>query len=386
MNEKQITVIGCGLIGGSLALALRRSRPDRTVVAIDLPDRLPSIIDADVADRVAPIDDLDRILPDSGIVFLATTVDTILELIPYIAQHISPGTIVSDVGSTKVQIVESAKVHMPEGTFFIGGHPIAGSEKSGAAAADPLLFKGKPYILCPDPTTPGEALLSLIDIIDDISAVPVTLDADEHDEMLAMTSHVPHLLAISLVRAAMENDQSHGLLDSIAGRGFLDLTRIAGSDFHMWSSILETNKKAVDRAFDRVVESINTVRSSMDSGNLETVWQEVSTARRAMDSESATRVRKPDLRLHIDYWDEQLMKALGKRLEAVKKLGKVKKDYAVPVYDSDRERRLMVERLKIASALGVPESLVEQVFEAIIRHCRGSQLDNSKGGKPSPVV
>ena len=80
------------------------------------------------------------------------------------------------------------------------------------------------------------------------------------------------------------------------------------------------------------------------------------------------------------------MKALGKRLEAVRKLGKVKKDYAVPIYDSDRERRVMAERLKLASSLGVPESLVEQVFEAVIEHCRVSQLDSTKNGNPNPVT
>ncbi len=385
MNEKQIAIIGCGLVGGSLALALRRRRPDWTVVAIDTPERVPSIIDANVADHVAPIDDIGEILPESSVVFLATTVDIILEQIPRIAGHLSPGAIVSDVGSTKVQIVDLARAHIPDGVSFIGGHPIAGSEKSGVTAADPLLFKDKPYILCPDPSTPGDALLTLIDIIDDLSAVPITLDPAEHDEMLAMTSHVPHLLAIAIVRAAMEDDQAHDLLESIAGRGFLDLTRIAGSDFHMWGSILETNKEAIGKAFDRIADSINTVRNSMNSGNLEELWQEVSAARRAMDIESATRIRKPDLRLHIDYWDEQLMKALGKRLDAVKKLGKVKKDYAAPVYDSDRERRVMAERMRLASSLGIPESLVESVFESIIDHCRTSQLKGEGNRKPASV-
>jgi prephenate dehydrogenase len=256
---------------------------------------------------------------------------------------------------------------------FVGGHPIAGLETSGVEAADPLLFNERVYMLCPDQETPPEALLAVLDIVDDLSAVPVTIEPEEHDRILAVVSHVPQLLAIALVHAALEDDGTHGLLDTIAGPGFLGLTRVAASDFEVWRSILETNLPAIRRGLDRLEASLAAVRSSLGSEELGALWQTVSSRRRKMSVDTLPRPRKPELRQLVDRYDEQILKALGNRLKVVRKIGAIKQSAEMPVGDPDRERNLMRTRLEWARALDVPEEVAEELFQVIVKHGRKAQ-------------
>lgn len=374
MPEQKVAVVGCGLVGGSICLALRRRRPDWKIVALDLADRVPAIVSAGVADVVAPVEELVGHLNDSAVVILAAPVHVLLEQLNTIGPHLREGTIVSDVGSTKQEIVKRARSCLPQGIHFIGGHPIAGSEKAGAENADPLIFKGRPYVLCPESGTPVDAILTMIDIVDDLGAVPITLEAEEHDDVLAVVSHVPHLLAIALVDAATAADATHGLMKLIVGRGFLDSTRIAAADYDVWESILETNRQSVNEALDRFEESIRRVRRSFDAGHLRALWNEVSLSRRRLAWGSAEGSRKHDLRARIDAADERLLKALGERLRCVERMGQLKRESTDSVYDPVRERLMMLERQKLACSLDLPTVLVEELFERILSHSRRIQV------------
>jgi len=375
MPRDQIAIIGCGLIGGSLGLALKRKRPGWRVVGIDRATYLPAIRDVSVVDELATLDTMGPLLEKSSIVILATPVEVILDQLEMIAPFLSPGTVVSDVGSTKTQIMERARETIPDGVHFIGGHPIAGSERSGASASDPLLFKERPYVLCPYPDTPPDALLTLLDVVDDLLAVPVTLDPEEHDRVIATISHVPQLLAIGLVHAALTDDATHGLLELLAGKGFLDLTRVAASDFAVWRGILETNRDSILGALERLEESLGLIREKMKSGELEAVWESANKKRRKMSLESLSRQRKPDLRRLVDRWDEQILRALGNRLRVVEKIGALKKDRKDSVYDPERERQLLSERRKWAGSLAIPDGLVDELFSVIMKHSK--QLQSS---------
>lgn len=375
MTEKRITVIGCGLIGGSICLALKRKRPELQIVALDLPERIAAISEAGVADIVGTLDQAEKYLPQSSLVILATPVEKILELLTQIGPLLAPGTIVTDVGSTKALIVNEAKKHLPEQVSFIGGHPIAGMEHSGVEAADPLLFKGKVFMLCPSTDTPSKDLLYLIDLAEDLFAIPVTIEAEEHDRFMAMISHVPQLMAVALVDAALKDDSTHGLLDMIVGRGFLDITRIAASDFAVWKGILGSNKAAIESALDRLEGSLDELRHNLGEHGLEAMWQKVSARRRKMSLENLPRLRQPELRKLIDRYDEQLLKALGNRLRVAKKIGQLKADQRAPVHDPDRERRLIAERLKWAEALGLDPDLVKTLFESIMENSRRVQKE-----------
>ena len=364
----KITIIGCGLIGGSLALALKHRRSEHFIVCLDMPDRVSAILDAGVADAVGTIDDFAVYIPGSDIVVIATPVQFVPGTLAAIAPFLREGAIVTDAGSTKVKIMAAASGLMPTGAHFIGGHPMAGAERSGVEAADPLLFSDHVYVLCPYQNTPPDVFLTLMELLENLGSIPVTLDPEEHDRILAMVSHLPHFIAVALMRAAMADDAEHGLLKKMAGRGFLDMTRLAASDYVMWKGIMTTNAEAIVKAMDGFNRSLaSTINEMMDS-SAEKAWEDAAKMRRIMTPDSRLRFRKQDLRAVIDRQDKQLMSILAKRVDAARKIGNLKMRQSVPVIDSDRERRMMVERRDWGKSLGLPEEMIDDIFAVIIKH------------------
>jgi len=363
-----ITIIGCGLIGGSIALALKRRQCGCTVACIDLPERLPAIQDADVADQVGTMEDLKIHLPCSSIVILATPVKRILDTIESIRPFLRENTIVTDVGSTKKLIMEKARKLLPRGVHFIGGHPMAGSERSGVEASDPLLFHDRMYVLCPYPDTPSDALLVLMDLVEKLQAQPVTIDPEEHDRIMAMISHLPHIISVALMNAALAGDAEHAMLDKIAGRGFLDMTRLSASDYGVWRGILETNSEGIAKALSRFNESLSFVSHSISKDELALFWERAAKRRRKIGPESLPRPRKQDLRSMIDRYDKQILTALANRIEAARRIGRIKTNQSAPVTDPDRERRMMRQRLEWGESLGLSDDLIEELFAVILKH------------------
>ena len=368
MRGMKITIIGCGLIGGSIALALKRRRPEIAVAVLDLPERLPAIREAGVADQLGTLQDVASHVPESSIVILATPVQTVLETIAHLHPFLREQTIVTDVGSTKKRIMTEAQKLLPPGVHFIGGHPMAGSEHSGVEAADPLLFSDKVYALCPYPDTPPDALLSLMDLAESLLALPITVDPEEHDRIMAMVSHLPQLISVALMNTALRGDAEHAMLDKLAGRGFLDMTRLAASDFGIWKGILETNREAIRDAASQFEQSLTLLTSGTTDHNTELAWEQACKRRRKMGPESLARPRKHDLRSMIDRYDKQILTALGHRIEIARKIGKLKVNQAAPVVDPDRERRMMAPRREWGKSLSLPEDLVEELFAVILKH------------------
>lgn len=368
MRSKKITIVGCGLIGGSVALALKRRRPEWSVACIDLADCLPAIREAGVADEIGTLEDLPSHLPESTFVFLAMPVQAILETIERSRPYLREGTIVTDVGSTKQQIMAKAQALMPAGVYFIGGHPMAGSERSGVEAADPLLFSDRVYVLCPYPDTPADVLLSLMDLVEDLLALPITIDPEEHDRIMAMVSHLPQLIAVALMHAAQSEDATHEMLDKLAGRGFMDMTRLAASDYGVWMGILETNQEAIRESFDRFVRSLSLLLDKMVAGDAGLMWEQVCRRRRKMGSESLPRMRKPDLRSLIDHYDKLMLQALGHRMQVARKIGRLKSHQQTPVSDPERERRMIAQRAEWGISLSLTPELIDDLFAVIIRH------------------
>jgi len=377
MKNVKISIIGCGLIGGSMALALRRRRPEFTVVCLDLPERLPAIQDAGISDHVGTMEDLPTYLPESSIVILAAPVQAIFDIMAQIRSLLRDGTIVTDVGSTKKQIMEEAKILLPPEVHFIGGHPMAGSERSGVEAADPLLFSERVYALCPYPDTPSDALLTMMDLVESLLATPITLDPDEHDRIMAMVSHLPQLISVALMHAAQAGDAEHAMLDKMAGRGFLDMTRLAASDYGIWKGILETNKEAIAQSLHRFEESLSFLGNAVSRDEAGLAWEEAGRRRRKMVPESLARPRKLDLRSMIDRYDKQILSALGHRIGVVRKIGKLKQNQSAPVTDPDRERRMMLLREEWGKSLNLPGELIEELFAVILEHSTKIQAAKS---------
>jgi prephenate dehydrogenase len=368
VEKIKVTIIGCGLIGGSIALALRRRRPAWSIACLDLAERLPAVIEAGVADETGTLEELGKHLPESEVVLLATPVQAVLETAARIRPFLRAGTIVSDVASTKKQIMAQAQALMPPGVHFIGGHPMAGSERSGVEAADPLLFSDRVYVLCPYPDTPPEALLLMMDLVESLLARPVTIDPDEHDRIMAMLSHLPQLIAVALMHAAQADDATHVMLDMLAGRGFLDMTRLAASEYGVWRGILETNQEAIQQSYARFIGSLSTLCEEMGSGNAALTWEQSTRRRRKMGSESRARMRRLDLRSMIDGYDQKLLAALAQRMQAAGKIGKLKKSQEAPVHDSERERRMMLQRREWGDSLDLPAELIDELFAVILKH------------------
>ena len=375
----KITVIGCGLIGGSLALTLKRRRPEYTIACLDLRERIPAIIEAGVADRVGSMDspdDLAAYIPESDLVVIATPVQFVVDTIVGLRPFLKKNTIVTDVGSTKNRILAEAQGLLPDGVHFIGGHPMAGGERSGVEAADPLLFSDRVYAICPYPTTPPEALLTLIELVESLGAVPVTIEAEEHDRIVAMVSHLPHFISTALMHAAMAGDAEHSMLEKMAGRGFLDMTRLAASDYRMWQGIMATNTEAISEAMDSFNRSLVFITRGMSEPDVQAAWEKAVQKRRTMTPESLPRSRRQDLRTVIDRQDKLLMSVLARRFDAVRKIGKLKMRQAAPVVDADRERRMMVERRDWGKSLSLPEELIDELFAVILKH--SSQLQETE--------
>jgi prephenate dehydrogenase len=370
----KITIIGCGLIGGSMALALKRRRPDCSVACLDLPERISAIREAGITEQVGTLEDLASHIPESGIVVLATPVqavlDAISQLVPFLTEH----TIVTDVGSTKQRIMEEAPKRLPAGVHFVGGHPMAGSEHSGVESANPLLFSERVYLLCPYVDTPPDALLTLMDLVESLLAVPITIDPEEHDRIMAMVSHLPQLISVALMHAAHTGDAEHDMLNKLAGRGFLDMTRLAASNYDIWKGILETNKEAIKQEIDRFYGNLSFLSNGMLGNEVALAWEEAGRSRRAMRPDSVARPRKQDLRSMIDSYDKQILGSLGHRIEIARKIGELKKRQETPVTDPDRERRMMRQREEWGKSLGLPGDLVKELFSVIIR--QSSRIQN----------
>jgi prephenate dehydrogenase len=371
----KITIIGCGLIGGSMALALRHRRPDCPVACLDLPERLAAIREAGVSDLVGTTEDLALHVPESSLVVLATPVQSVLDTVRRCGPFLRAGTIVTDVGSTKKRIMAESPRLLPPGVHFIGGHPMAGSERSGVEAADPLLFSDRVYVLCPYPDTPPDALLTMMDLAESLLALPFMLDPEEHDRIMAMVSHVPHFISVALMHAAEAGDAEHGVLDKLAGRGFLDMTRLAASDYRIWKGILETNGDAIREAVARFTASLSLLVRGMLPDEAARVWDRAGRQRRKMGPDSLARPRRHDLRAGIDRFDKQILGVLGHRLEMARKIGKLKVHQALPVVDPERERRMLHERQEWGKSLGLREDLVEELFAVILRHSSRIQAD-----------
>ena len=362
------------MIGGSIALALKRRRPEISVVCLDLPDRLSAIQEAAVSDQVGTLDDAAKYLPESSIVILATPVQTILDTLAYIRPWLRAGAIVTDVGSTKKMITSEARKLIPPGVHFIGGHPMAGSEHSGVEAADPLLFSDRVYILCPYQDTPPGALLTLIDLAESLLAFPITMDPEEHDRIMAMVSHVPQLISVALMYAALKGDAEHGMLDKLAGRGFLDMTRLSASEYGIWKGILATNAEAIRDAIERFKECLAILSGGGEE--LALLWEQAARRRRKMSADSIPRPRRQDLRSMIDRYDKHILTALGHRIEIARKIGRIKKSQSAPVVDPEREKRMLQQRKMWGESVNLPADMVEEIFAVILKHSSRIQSEN----------
>ncbi len=249
MRVSTVTIYGTGLIGGSLALALKRAFPDLRIAGVDKPEVL------DRAKRLKLID-VSGAQP-ADLVILATPVGEILKLID---QFHSRETLVTDVGSTKTTICNKAeRLSVP----FVGGHPMAGLEHSGPEAASADLFRNAPYFLSRIKSTPDGALERMAEIAKAIGATPQEISPEDHDRLVAQISHLPQILSTLLA------DQTAAHKD-VAGPGLRSMTRLAGSPFHVWRDIFKTSG-FLPHELQSFIERLQRIVDSMEAGNFDEI-------------------------------------------------------------------------------------------------------------------
>lgn len=241
----KITIIGVGLIGGSLGLALKEKKPNFKIVGIDKQKIIEKAIARGAIDEGTA--NLKEGIKEADIVIIATPVKTILNILTQINPFLKKGCLVTDTGSTKGQIVESADKVLSKDIFFIGGHPMAGSEECGIESANPHLFQNKTYILTPTKKSNLIAIEKIFSLIKMIGANKLILNPLEHDRIVGAVSHLPQIIAVSLINMVSElvQKENNNNYFKAVGEGFKDITRIASSPYKIWEDICYTNKEII---------------------------------------------------------------------------------------------------------------------------------------------
>jgi prephenate dehydrogenase len=254
----RVAIIGLGLIGGSLGLALRQARAARQVAGFDLFKGV-----GDRARKLGAIDQSCTSLADavrgSELIILATPVGAMRPLLQQLATSASPGAVVTDVASTKAQVISWAEEYLPATISFVGGHPIAGKETSGIEAADATLFKQCVYCLTPTKRTSPAALERVAALIDALGARMRFLEPPEHDGMMAGVSHLPFIASIALMQTAALSPAWDDA-SILAGSGFRDMTRLAAGSPEMYRDICLTNSETITRWLADYITVLSTLR------------------------------------------------------------------------------------------------------------------------------
>jgi len=262
-----VSIVGVGLIGGSFALALRKAGFTGRIIGVSSQPALDAALARGVIDEALPLAQAAAV---SDFIYLAQPIERILLSIDVIDQHARPGALITDAGSTKVAIVNRAasSIHRAR---FVGGHPMAGKESSGVEQADADLFRGRPYVL----TTRDADLESWIERI---GARLVVMSAEEHDRLVALTSHLPQLISTALASVIGSAPDAA----RVAGPAAVDLTRLALSPYDIWRDIFATNADSVDAALSAFIAKLDELRSALRSPEMERAFENAAAAAKAL--------------------------------------------------------------------------------------------------------
>ena len=253
--RSKLAIIGLGLIGSSMGMALKRSVSDH--IEIVGHDKEPTA--ASKAKKMGAVDRTDwnllSAVQDADIVILATPPQAIGQIMRETASHLSEHCVVTDTGSSKAQIMDWAGEHLPRSVSFVGGHPMAGKEQSGPDAADPDLFQGATYCIIPGVRANQEAVQVVVGLATMVGAKPFFMDAVEHDSFVAAVSHLPIVVSAALV-SATNKSPSWREISRLVATGFKDVTRLASGDPEMNTDICCTNKEYINYWIDAMVEEL----------------------------------------------------------------------------------------------------------------------------------
>src|SRR6056297_523745 len=285
-NFSQITIVGLGLMGGSFGLAVKDFYPATKVVGVDFQKQLKIALRRETLDKAYQPEDLKESIDGSDLVVLATPVDQVLQNVKKLSDLVERGTVVMDLGSTKLEICRTGWDYFDRSQgSFIGGHPMTGAEIKGMAGAHPLLYENSVFVLCTRDGQPTASSKKLASFLTGLGTEPRHLSPFSHDRIVARISHLPQIVSIGLMKAVQEETGiGETQIDcdylQFAGGGFKDMTRIASSPFDVWSDIFSTNGELISDEIDRFVDIMEDLRELVGNVEMEEKFVEVSELRK----------------------------------------------------------------------------------------------------------
>ena len=304
MKAKKIGFVGLGLIGGSIAKAIRQYYPDYELLAFDKNKETLALADQEeiIHTVSSSIDDNFR---DCDYIFLCAPVQRNLAYLRQLNDIIRSDCYITDVGSTKTEIHEEV-IRLGMEANFIGGHPMTGSEKTGILSATNTLLENAYYIITPTALTPKEEISEFRDFVLSLGAIPLILDYKIHDYSTAAISHLPHMIAYSLVNLVHQIDDDKETMKTIAAGGFKDITRIASSSPVMWQNICASNREPILSLMDQYLAILTKLRGYIDSSNEQALLSFFQQAKDYRDSITLPSVKSPTVyyECFVDLVDE----------------------------------------------------------------------------------
>jgi prephenate dehydrogenase len=299
----KVTIIGLGLIGGSLGLALKRAQPENTEICgyDEIQEVMVRAHKAKVVDSIAT--SVPHAVRDANVVIVCTPIVTMRNVFREMAPALQRGTVVTDTASTKTDVLRWADEELPKNVYFVGGHPMAGKEKQGLHHAEAELFQGKPYVIVPAVDAAQGAVNQVVALAQVVGAEPRFLDAEEHDSYAAAISHLPLLTSVALFNLA-KGSNAWPELAGMSGPAFRDLTRLASGEAEMSHDIFLTNRENVLHWLNRYIGELQRLADMVDSReDTESLYKSLTETQMSRDKFLEELPRHPDALQQVVYPD-----------------------------------------------------------------------------------
>jgi prephenate dehydrogenase len=282
-EPERVAIYSVGLIGGSIGAGLKKSGFDGKITGLSSEAGLKTALEFGLIDEGHPYSDLQKVVSETDLLILCSPISVIVKTIEELGGMALPaGLVITDIGSTKKVIMDAARKKLPTGVTFIGGHPMAGSERSGPGASDPYLFQNSIYVLTPgkeEDNTAAEELAGFLQKF--LGCRAALLEPSTHDTIAAAVSHLPHILASALVLNANEQEERIPGTLTLAAGGFKDMTRVASARYDIWHDIFSTNKDAIIPLIDSYIKILNGMKTALANDTLKESFE---SARRVRNS------------------------------------------------------------------------------------------------------
>jgi len=290
-SYSQITIVGMGLIGGSIGLALSRRNLCKKIIGVDEFSVIHRALERGAITDGFNRTELEKAIKGSEIIFICTPVQQIVEMLPTFAKAADENSLVSDVGSSKEFIVEQANKHFSENKYFLGTHPMAGAEARGIDSADPFLFENAIWVMTPGHRIPEKVTRKLGLLLEGMGAKILMLTPKMHDRIIAAVSHLPQFAAVSLVNLIARFHQEDPNYLKLAAGGFRDMTRIASSPYSVWKDICRTNQQQILTFIDEYIAELQRIKKYLQNEELESYFNQAAITRLAIPKDSKGFIR-----------------------------------------------------------------------------------------------